>query len=112
MAGTPANVMFLLLVTFVAPSLAANILYPVESESRELRTLHGLWNFKISPPSDQLIGFDKKWYAMRFETVSRCTNTNYTLYATKVNIYLKRKYPCHNTYLFKTKIILLKWYIV
>jgi len=71
--------MFLLLVSFVAPSLASNILYPVESESRELRTLHGLWNFKISPPSNQLIGFDEKWYAVRFETVSQCKNTNYTI---------------------------------
>lgn len=71
--------MFLLLVTFVAPSLAANILYPVESESRELRTLHGLWNFKISPLSDQLIGFDEKWYAVRFETVSHHKNTYNTL---------------------------------
>ncbi|XP_015374488.1 PREDICTED: beta-glucuronidase-like isoform X2 [Diuraphis noxia] len=61
--------MFLLLVTFVVPSLAADILYPVESESRELRTLHGLWNFKISPLSDQLIGFNEKWYAKRFETL-------------------------------------------
>jgi len=71
--------MFLLLVTFVAPSLAANILYPVESESRELRTLHGLWNFKISPLSDQLIGFDEKWYTVRFETVSYYKNTNYII---------------------------------
>jgi len=63
--------MFLLLVTFVVPSLAADILYPVESESRELRTLHGLWNFKISPLSDQSIGFKEKWYAERFETVSQ-----------------------------------------
>jgi hypothetical protein len=69
----PSEIMvFLLLVTLVAPSLAANILYPAESESREVRTLHGLWNFKISPPSNQLIGFDEKWYTMRFETVSYC----------------------------------------
>jgi len=61
---------FLLSVILVGTSLAANILYPVESESREVRTLHGLWNFKISPPSNQLIGFDEKWYTMRFETVS------------------------------------------
>lgn len=50
---------------------SANILYPVETESRELRTLHGLWNFKISPLTDQSVGFDNKWYTMRFETVSQ-----------------------------------------
>uniref|UniRef100_A0A2H8U010 Beta-glucuronidase n=3 Tax=Melanaphis sacchari TaxID=742174 RepID=A0A2H8U010_9HEMI len=62
-------VVVLILVNLVAPSLAANILYPVESESREVRTLHGLWNFKISPPSNQMIGFDENWYATRFETL-------------------------------------------
>lgn len=69
-----SGIMWLLSVTLVTLQVAcssANILYPVESESRELRTLHGLWNFKISPPNDQLVGFDQKWYTERFETV-RC----------------------------------------
>jgi len=74
MTRLSAIVLFLFTLTkFVAYS-SENILYPVESESRELRTLHGLWNFKISPPNDQLIGFDKKWYSDRFETVSHCVN--------------------------------------
>lgn len=59
--------------TFVACSFA-NILYPVESESRELRTLHGLWNFKISPLFNQMVGFEEKWYTKRFDTVSFCKN--------------------------------------
>lgn len=71
-----AVVCLLLSTTFVASSLE-NILYPVESESRELRTLHGLWNFKISPLSYQMVGFDEEWYTKRFETVSYCGNTNY-----------------------------------
>lgn len=87
--------MFLLfMAAFVVPSLAADILYPVESESRELRTLHGLWNFKISPLSDQSIGFNEKWYEERFEKVSKCKNTNYTIYYRHALIYLfEEKYP-------------------
>jgi len=68
----------LLAIVFLLPLLSLvecstkYVLYPVETESRELRTLHGLWNFKISPLSDQLIGFDQKWYLERFETVIYC----------------------------------------
>lgn len=64
-------VLSLSLATFVVCS-TEYVLYPIESESRELRTLHGLWNFKISPLSDQSIGFDKKWYTERFEMVCKC----------------------------------------
>lgn len=73
----PAIIVFLLIfATFVEYS-SSNVLYPVESESRELRTLHGLWNFKISPLSNQTIGFDNKWYSERFETVSYWQNKLY-----------------------------------
>lgn len=67
------SLLLLLLATLVR-CCVANILYPMESESRELRTLHGLWNFKISPPYDQLVGFNNKWYSQRFETVSKYIN--------------------------------------
>lgn len=66
---------FLLLLATLAACSVENVLYPVESESRELRTLHGIWNFKISPQSDQMIGFDQKWYTQRFETVSQYKST-------------------------------------
>lgn len=68
MAGRSV-LLLLVLATFISHSLA-NVLYPVESESREVRTLHGLWNFKISPLSYQSVGFDQKWYTKQFETVS------------------------------------------
>lgn len=61
----------LISMTLIAHLCTANILYPIESESRELRTLHGLWYFKISPPLDQMVGFNNKWYTTKFETVSQ-----------------------------------------
>jgi len=76
MVGTSV-MMFLLLITIFVSCSIANVLYPVESESREVRTLHGLWNFKISSVSNQSIGFDEEWYSKRFETVSECKNVNY-----------------------------------
>ncbi|PSN44377.1 Beta-glucuronidase [Blattella germanica] len=38
------------------------ILYPQESESRDVRTLDGIWNFRLSPQSDHLTGFRERWF--------------------------------------------------
>lgn len=70
----PLTLVFLLSLAALFTFSTQKVLYPVESESRELRTLHGLWNFKLSPLTDQLIGFNKKWYSERFETVSQYFN--------------------------------------
>jgi len=72
----PSVMIYLLLIAIFDSCSIANVLYPVESESREVRTLHGLWNFKISPLTDQLVGFDEQWYSKRFEMVSQCKNIN------------------------------------
>jgi len=40
---------------------SAGILYPRESESREVKSLDGMWNFRLSLP-DPLIGFKERWY--------------------------------------------------
>lgn len=37
-------------------------LYPRESESREVRSLDGLWKFRLSPLHDPNQGFREKWY--------------------------------------------------
>lgn len=39
----------------------AGILYPRESESREVKSLDGMWNFRLSLP-DPLVGFKERWY--------------------------------------------------
>ncbi|CAG2053612.1 unnamed protein product [Timema podura] len=39
------------------------ILYPRESESREVRSLDGVWNFRLSPVNDTAKGFTDEWYS-------------------------------------------------
>ncbi|XP_076647331.1 beta-glucuronidase [Halictus rubicundus] len=39
------------------------MLYPRESESREVKTLDGLWDFTVSPSDDSLKGYKEAWYA-------------------------------------------------
>ncbi|KAJ9592381.1 hypothetical protein L9F63_015949 [Diploptera punctata] len=41
---------------------AGGILYPKESESRDVRTLDGIWNFRLSPENDHLTGFRERWF--------------------------------------------------
>ncbi|CAG2053610.1 unnamed protein product [Timema podura] len=38
------------------------ILYPQESESRDVQSLDGIWNFRISSQGDPEQGFDEEWY--------------------------------------------------
>ncbi|XP_015380321.1 PREDICTED: beta-glucuronidase [Diuraphis noxia] len=47
--------------TLVTCVSTAGILYPRESESREVKSLDGMWNFRLSLP-DPLVGFKERWY--------------------------------------------------
>ncbi|OXA64937.1 beta-glucuronidase isoform X2 [Folsomia candida] len=38
------------------------ILFPQESETRERKSLDGIWNFRISPRNDPDLGFRLEWY--------------------------------------------------
>ncbi|KAF5308074.1 hypothetical protein FQR65_LT06449 [Abscondita terminalis] len=38
------------------------MLYPRESETREVMRLDGIWNFVLSPMNDPLVGFRNYWY--------------------------------------------------
>lgn len=44
-------------------------LYPYETESREIRSLDGLWDFKICPEDKVDLGFTDSWYSKNFEEV-------------------------------------------
>ncbi|XP_050533470.1 beta-glucuronidase-like isoform X2 [Daktulosphaira vitifoliae] len=56
------NMVFYFLSLALVTSIdATGILYPRESESREVKSLDGMWNFRLSEP-DALIGFKEKWY--------------------------------------------------
>lgn len=46
----------------------AGILYPRESESREVKSLDGMWNFRLSLP-DPLVGFKERWYMKELSKV-------------------------------------------
>ena len=41
----------------------SGLLYPRESESRDVRLLDGLWNFRADYSPDREAGFVEKWYS-------------------------------------------------
>lgn len=43
-------------------SAFAGILYPRESESREVRSLDGLWEFSTTPPPESLQAYTQQWF--------------------------------------------------
>ncbi len=52
-----------------ASGIQGGILYPRESESREVKSLDGVWNFRLSP--DPYVGFKEKWFTKDLSRVSR-----------------------------------------
>jgi hypothetical protein len=46
----------------VSRTNTGGILYPQESESRDVRSLDGIWNFRLSPETDPLTGFRERWF--------------------------------------------------
>lgn len=60
----------LLTLCIVLATSLSGILYPRESESREVVSLDGIWKFLTSPTEDQENGFRNKWYSTHFEKVS------------------------------------------
>lgn len=54
---------------FFKTNVQGGILYPRESESREVKLLDGIWNFRLSQP-DSLIGFKEKWFLKDLSKVS------------------------------------------
>lgn len=45
-------------------------LYPRESGSREVKSLDGLWNFRLAPLHDPLQGFREEWFLRPLSKVS------------------------------------------
>lgn len=56
----------LLCFSLLIPSCLC-LLYPRESETRQAKSLDGLWSFKLSPNEDQEIGFRLQWYNDKLE---------------------------------------------
>lgn len=47
------------------------ILYPRESETRQVVSLDGLWNFVVPNTSNPFIGFEYYWYKKNLKEVKR-----------------------------------------
>ena len=48
-----------------------SILYPLESETRELKSLDGIWKFQLSPSLSPEMGFDYKWFSNKSAWLNR-----------------------------------------
>lgn len=46
-----------------------NCMYPRETITREIKSLDGVWIFKICKQDDQDIGFKNEWYKRSLEEV-------------------------------------------
>ena len=51
----------LLIVSFSSIKFVDCFLYPKESETREIKSLDGIWKFKISPSHEPEKGFEQEW---------------------------------------------------
>jgi len=45
------------------------MLYPRSSESRSVRHLDGMWNFRIDDSQSRNVGFEQQWYSMSLKQV-------------------------------------------
>lgn len=51
---------------------ASGLLYPRESESREVKILDGLWNFRADFSASRTAGLVDEWYSQPLSTVRVC----------------------------------------
>ena len=42
-------------------SSSNGLLYPQDSETRDLKSLDGTWNFRLQPSLEPTLGFDEEW---------------------------------------------------
>uniref|UniRef100_A0A1B0CV53 Beta-glucuronidase n=4 Tax=Lutzomyia longipalpis TaxID=7200 RepID=A0A1B0CV53_LUTLO len=64
LAGFFTKVAFtlMLMATHHPPAFTRGLLYPRDSETREVRCLDGMWNFIASDPRHPAKGIEEKWY--------------------------------------------------
>ena len=53
------------LIDLLTPQYAFGGLYPRESTVREVKSLDGIWNFRLAPRNDPNHGFNESWYSDR-----------------------------------------------
>jgi hypothetical protein len=62
LGSTTVGLVLLMVHEVVSRTNTGGILYPQESESRDVRSLDGIWNFRLSPETDPLTGFRERWF--------------------------------------------------
>lgn len=68
--GYMTNIMFGVLVLSSGPvKETRGLLYPFESETREVRSLDGKWNFLKGDPNAPSMGITQKWYEKKLQDV-------------------------------------------
>lgn len=68
--GYLTNIVFSVMVlTTAAAKQTEGLLYPFESETRDVRTLDGKWNFLKSSQSDPTEGIKQRWFAKSLQDV-------------------------------------------
>ncbi|XP_044253133.1 beta-glucuronidase-like [Tribolium madens] len=60
---------FPVLISFLGKVESAGILYPRASETRDLISLDGLWNFALTNTTDPLRGHIEKWFQVNLNTI-------------------------------------------
>ena len=73
-----------LISSIIVIKLCNASLYPRESETREVKSLNGVWNFRtIAINGDQNIGFNDKWYSKPLQLVNVFNFYIYKVYKEK-----------------------------
>lgn len=62
--------LFILICMCLDLNPTTGYLYPYETETRETRSLDGLWDFKICPENKVDLGFTDHWHSRNLEEVS------------------------------------------
>ena len=63
LCATEATMQFVWCVVLLqALGSCRGLLYPRESESRDVRLLDGLWNFRADYSADRNAGFQEEWF--------------------------------------------------
>jgi hypothetical protein len=58
------------MIWMACPATGMGILYPIESESRTVYYLDGIWNFRPANESDPDVGHREGWYKQELSKVS------------------------------------------
>lgn len=66
-----AALLFLALIVFKTRLGASTLLYPRDSETREQKSLDGVWHFRVPHAADGNAAFHENWFASSFQEVSK-----------------------------------------